>query len=147
LNSREKGKRGEREWAECLRSMGFKNARRGQQFSGSPESPDVVGGIPMTHAEVKRVQALNISVAMGQAARDAGSQEIPYVAHRRNGEEWLVTVKAKDLIRLAKQIVNHQCGTSDSPTSAPNPVMTTQASAKSTDGTGPKGSSESAGIS
>jgi Holliday junction resolvase len=41
MNSREKGKRGERQWRDELRAQGFA-ARRGQQFSGSPDSPDVV---------------------------------------------------------------------------------------------------------
>ena len=41
MNSREKGKRGERQWRDELRANGY-GARRGQQFCGSAESPDVV---------------------------------------------------------------------------------------------------------
>ncbi len=41
VNSRQKGARGERQWRDELRAHGFQ-ARRGQQFSGPPESPDVV---------------------------------------------------------------------------------------------------------
>ena len=41
MNSRAKGARGERLWRDELRAQGF-TARRGQQFSGSPDSPDVV---------------------------------------------------------------------------------------------------------
>jgi len=41
MNSREKGKRGERQWRDELRANGYA-ARRGQQFSGSPDSPDVI---------------------------------------------------------------------------------------------------------
>jgi len=41
MNSREKGKRGERQWRDELRANGY-TARRGQQFAGSPDSPDVV---------------------------------------------------------------------------------------------------------
>jgi hypothetical protein len=37
MNSREKGKRGERAWRDELRAAGY-DARRGQQFSGSPDS-------------------------------------------------------------------------------------------------------------
>ena len=102
-NSRAKGAGGEREWAAFLRELGWAKARRGQQFSGSPDSPDVVGGIPGTHPEVKRVQRLNIHDAMKQAIRDAGLQ-IPYVAHRRNRDEWLVTIRAEDLRRFAEQV-------------------------------------------
>lgn len=106
MNSRDKGKRGEREWAQVLRDMGFTQARRGMQFSGSPESPDVVGGIPNTHAEVKRVENLNINEAMKQAIRDSGPDQVPYVAHRRNGTPWLVTLLASDLERFSKSFVS-----------------------------------------
>ena len=104
MNSRSKGKRGELEWAAYLRDHLGLEARRGQQHSGSPDSPDVVGGIPLTHAEVKRVEALNINKAMEQAERDCGAN-IPYVAHRRNRKPWLVTLRAADLTRFALAIV------------------------------------------
>ena len=41
INSRQKGARGERQWRDELRANGYV-ARRGQQFSGSADSPDVV---------------------------------------------------------------------------------------------------------
>ena len=64
MNSREKGKRGERQWRDELRANGY-GARRGQQFSGSAESPDVVcEGLPWIHFEVKAVERLNIEEAM-----------------------------------------------------------------------------------
>ena len=106
VNSCAKGKAGEREWAAWLRErLGLTDARRGRQFSGSPESPDVVGGIPGTHAEVKRVEALNLAAAVAQAVRDAGPDAVPYVAHRRNRADWLVTVRAADLAEFARRIV------------------------------------------
>lgn len=104
-NSRQKGARGEREWAAYLRELGFADARRGQQFSGSPDSPDVAGGIPGTHPEVKRVERLNLHDAMKQAVRDAG-HAIPYVAHRRNRGEWLVTLRADDLQLFAAALLD-----------------------------------------
>ena len=56
MNSREKGKRGERAWRDELRANGY-CARRGQQFSGSAESPDVVcEDLPAFHFEVKAVR-------------------------------------------------------------------------------------------
>jgi len=100
INSCQKGKIGEREWAEFLRSHGF-SARRGRQFSGSPDSPDVVSELPY-HWEVKRVENLNLVVAMQKATEDAGVQ-VPVIAHRRNMSEWLVTMKAKDWIELVKE--------------------------------------------
>ena len=96
INSRAKGARGEREWAKWLRDNLGIDARRGQQFTGSPDSPDVIG-LEGTHAEVKRVQKLNISNAMAQAIRDSGDN-LPYVAHRKNGEEWLITIQARDVL-------------------------------------------------
>ena len=96
-NSRNKGKRGELEWAKFLQSRGYK-ARRGQQYSGSPESPDVVcEELSEFHFEVKRVEKLNVYKAFEQAWRDAGGAT-PVVAHRRNGKNWLIIMDADDFI-------------------------------------------------
>ncbi len=104
MNACQKGKRGEREWRDELRTrFGLTEARRGRQFSGSDESPDVVGGWPGTHAEVKRVESLNIAKAMDQAIRDCGSN-IPYVAHRRNSRPWLITLRVEDLLDFVKKV-------------------------------------------
>jgi len=92
-NSNEKGKRGERELAKWLRDNFNVFAKRGQQHSGSPDSPDVVADIPGIHLEVKRVEKLNLHTAMEQAKRDCGDN-VPVVCHRRNRSEWLVTVPA-----------------------------------------------------
>ena len=116
MNSRNKGKRGERQWRDELRSHGYQ-ARRGQQFSGSPDSPDVVcDGLPWIHFEVKAVERLNIEQAMEQARRDArcaGKSEVrnpksertgkvPIVAHRRSFRPWLVTMEAETLFGLLR---------------------------------------------
>jgi hypothetical protein len=126
MNSREKGKRGERAWRDELRAQGFQ-ARRGQQFSGSPDSPDVVcDSLPWIHFEVKAVERLNIEDAMEQARADArvksakcrvesagpgGSQlsvwnsqlpKVPIVAHKRSFRRWLVTMDAEDFFRLLR---------------------------------------------
>ena len=89
INSRQKGCRGEREWRDIVRANGFE-ARRGQQFSGSPDSPDVVSELPF-HMEVKRVERLNIDNAMKQAEQDCG-EKMPMVAHKKNHGKWLVTI-------------------------------------------------------
>jgi len=94
MNSREKGKRGERQWRDELRANGY-DARRGQQFSGSPDSPDVVSkALSWIHFEVKAVERLNIEDAIAQAVRD-GAGKVPVVAHRRNRKDWLVTMPAE----------------------------------------------------
>lgn len=97
MNSRQKGKRGEREWAHVLKDLFGLDARRGIQYQGSPDSPDVVGGWVGTHPEVKRVENLDLEAAVQQAVRDAGPLTIPYVAHRKNLCPWLITLRVADL--------------------------------------------------
>lgn len=100
--SRNKGKIGERELAAALRAQGFE-ARRGQQYSGSETSADVVG-LPGIHIECKRVEKLNIYDAIEQAQRDAGEGgELPAVFHRRNRKPWLVTMSMDDWFRLYRK--------------------------------------------
>ena len=100
INSREKGKAGEREFAALCRKHGFENARRGQQYSGI-EGKDVIG-LDGVHIEVKRVERLNIEQALQQAERDKKENEIPIVAHRRNRESWKITMRAEDWFELYK---------------------------------------------
>ena len=99
--SREKGKRGERELANLLRSYGFENSRRGQQFCGKDGSADVVG-LPGIHIECKRVERLNLENAMEQSQQDARPGEIPIVCHRRDRKPWLVTLTLDDFIQIYK---------------------------------------------
>jgi len=101
MNSRTKGKVGEREFAALLREHGF-DARRGQQFSGSPESPDVVSdALAWLHFEVKRVQNLNLADACAQASRDSAGK--PWVvAHRRNHAPWLITMTAETFFNFLR---------------------------------------------
>ncbi len=108
MNSRNKGKVGEREFASLLREHGY-DARRGQQFSGGADSPDVVSdALAWLHFEIKRVQNLNLTDACVQAEGDcgrgapAGHKKPWVVAHRRNHAPWLITMRAEfffDLIR------------------------------------------------
>lgn len=97
INSRDKGKRGEREFAALCRRYGHSDVRRGQQYSGI-EGEDVVG-LWGLHVEVKRVERLNIDNAMAQAIRDA-KDAVPIVAHRKNRGEWLVTLKVGDFFAM-----------------------------------------------
>ncbi len=101
INSKEKGKRGEREFALLCRRKGFTNARRGQQYSGI-EGRDVVG-LDGIHIEVKRVERLNISRAIKQATNECDKGEIPIVAHRKNNEDWKITMLAEDWFELYKK--------------------------------------------
>ena len=101
MNSRQKGKVGEREFAALLREHGF-DARRGQQFAGGADSPDVVSdALAWLHVEVKRVQNLNLTDACVQAEGDCGGK--PWVvAHRRNHAPWLITMRAETFFNFLR---------------------------------------------
>lgn len=101
-NSRAKGAAGERELAALLREAGFKDAKRGQQFSGLQGDADVVDALPGVHIECKRVERLNIDDAIEQSERDAKEGEIPAVFHRKNRKKWLVTMRLDDWMKLYK---------------------------------------------
>jgi hypothetical protein len=96
--SRDKGKRGELEVAALLRDYGV-SARRGQQFSGSPDSPDVLHSMPGIHIEVKRVEAFALYPSLVQADEDSGD-DVPVVFHRRNDQPWVVVLHAEDFLYL-----------------------------------------------
>ena len=99
MNSRSKGKRGELELAAKLREYGF-DCRRGQQFKGGGDSPDVVG-LPGVHIECKRVERLNLEQAMAQSRRDSeGTDDVPVVMHRRDREGWKVTMDLDEFMNL-----------------------------------------------
>ena len=102
INSREKGKRAEREIAKILKEeYGFDNARRGVQYSGL-EGEDVVG-LPMLHLEIKAVERLNLRDAMAQSERDAKEDQIPVVMHKKNRKPWLVTLNLEDFMMMYRQ--------------------------------------------
>lgn len=96
--ARSKGKRGERELAKKLAEFGW-STRRGQQFCGASGDADVVG-LPGIHIECKRVERLNIYDAMAQSKSDARDGEIPVVMHRRDNDEWKVTMRLDDFMFL-----------------------------------------------
>lgn len=102
INSRTKGAVGERELAEFLRERGH-TARRGQQFKGGVDSPDIVcETLPGFHLECKRVEAGNLYKWLAQSKRDAGSK-VPLVVHRRNRQEWVVILPLEDFLKLYGQ--------------------------------------------
>ena len=119
INSCEKGKRGEREWAAFCREQGFEAARRGKQYNGL-DGEDVVG-IPGLHLEVKWDQRLNVDEAMAQSIRDGDEDVIPVVAHRKNLERskegkakfyrnWKVTMRGEDFLQLWAELERYREG-------------------------------------
>ena len=103
INSKVKGATGEREIAKILKEKGFTGARRGQQYCGANGDADVIG-IEGVHIEVKRVEKLNVENALKQAERDKKENEIATVFHRKNREEWKVTLRLDDFINLYKEL-------------------------------------------
>ena len=104
INSNQKGKKGELELAAILKSYGYEDSRRGQQYCGSNGDADVVG-LPEIHIECKRVEKLNIYDAVEQSKNDARTGEMPVVMHRKNRKEWLVTMPLDDWMKLYEKMV------------------------------------------
>jgi len=94
-NGRAKGCRGELEAAKTWAYVMGGKARRGQQFSGGNESPDVVSSFPGIHLEVKRTERGNPYDWLAQARRDAQGK-CPVVLHRRNNQPWIMILELND---------------------------------------------------
>jgi len=101
--SRRKGCRGEREAAAEIARLFRVEARRGRQYCGDPDAPDVCSAIARVHFEVKRTESLRLYSALEQAVGDAG-ENIPVVLHRANHRPWVAIVRLDDLPRLAVQL-------------------------------------------
>lgn len=101
MNSRSKGQRGEREWANVLRvEFPELEFRRGLQSRGGGAEVADVEGLPGFHFEVKRVENLAIWKALAQAENDADAQLVPVVAFRRNFGKWYVAIAAEHFFDL-----------------------------------------------
>ena len=101
--SKDKGRRGEREAALFLTDQGF-TARRGVQYKGGPNSPDVeCPSLRRLHIEIKRTESLRIYDAMNQASDDAPPETIPVVLHRKNDCDWVVILYAEDFLDIVRE--------------------------------------------
>ena len=88
--------------AAVLTAAGFP-ARRGQQFKGTEESPDVeCESLSDFHIECKFVEALRLYPALRQAMDDAPNKK-PLVIHRKKREEWVTILPLTDFLELLKQ--------------------------------------------
>lgn len=101
MNGRNKGKSGEREAARVIAEAFAVAMRRGQQYAGGNQSPDIIG-LKGIHVEVKRVEAMSLYNWIDQAQRDHTPGEVPMVLHRKNKREWLVSIKLEYLPALVK---------------------------------------------
>jgi len=105
-SSREKGKAGERECAAEMAGLLCTTGRRGVQYAGGPDSPDVVLDNVELHIEVKRVERLSLYAAVAQAVRDAAGK--PWLLWtRRNRDESLCIIATAHLLEVARLIVAH----------------------------------------
>ena len=100
--SRDKGKRGEREVVELLKSHDFE-ARRGQQFRGGSDSPDVIHNIPGVFIEVKRTETMSLYPVLEKAKEEAGGA-VPVIFHRRSDKPWVVVLEAEAFLDMAEDI-------------------------------------------
>ena len=101
INSNAKGKAGELEFANLCKEYGFET-RRSQQYCGINSDSDVVG-LPGLHVEVKRVEKLHLSNAMEQACGDMAKGDMPIIAHRKNREDWMITMRFEDWMEIYKR--------------------------------------------
>jgi Holliday junction resolvase len=112
-NSRQKGKRGELEAAKYLRSLGFTSARRGVQYSGGPDSPDVVcDELPGVHIEVKYgVKGLDLGTqlwkdACEQSIREAVGMSWCVLWKPHRCEQWRLTFPGQTSRRWLTASIN-----------------------------------------
>lgn len=110
-NSKRKGATGERESAKYLSELLGIKLRRSQQFKGTADSADIEPeeGTWNLHPEIKRTES-TVSVAMykaiEQATNDIGdSGKIPFVMSRRNHMDWVIAIRADDLIAFCEEVL------------------------------------------
>lgn len=105
INSKQKGKRYERELASKLREYGYE-ARRTAQFCGNTGDASDVVGLDGIHIEAKFQQKIQIYDWMAQAIHDSaenGKGNLPAVFFRKNNAETLVTMRLEDWIELYRE--------------------------------------------
>ena len=84
-----------------LKSHGI-NARRGQQYKGTPDSPDIISDLDKIHWEVKRTEKLQLYKYLDKAITDAGFNQTSVIAYRKNKRDWVCILLADDFLRLLK---------------------------------------------
>ena len=101
-NSKRKGKDGELALSKELARLFGVETRRGVQYQGMPDSPDVVG-LPGIHIECKRAEKIRLYEAVDQAVAEAGDN-VPIVCHRTSRHPWLATCRLDDLPPLTMKL-------------------------------------------
>lgn len=106
VNSRAKGARGEREWANFCKDQGY-DCRRGQQFCGANGDADVVG-LPGIYIEVKRYGVITqkqLEEWLQKAWEDSKDpKDLIIIAHREDNHKWYITTSWIDLVILSGEV-------------------------------------------
>lgn len=117
MNSRAKGQRGELEFAAYLQERGHAEAKRGQQFAGGVDSPDVRGGPDGLHFECKRTEKFRLYDAVDQAVKDSDGKLVPVVAHRCSSSRsakrgcrgsWLAVMTMDDFLSIYEELMSYR---------------------------------------
>ena len=104
-NSKDKGKRFEREIANLLKDYGY-DARRTAQYCGNTGDASDVVGLPGIHIECKAQEQMRLYEWMQQAIRDSEkSGKMPAVFHKKNYADILVTMRLDDWMTLYKSSI------------------------------------------
>jgi hypothetical protein len=97
-----KGKVNERKWASICTNEGYP-ARRGQQFRGGEDSPDVIcESLPIFHFEVKAGKRPHLWNAVDQALRDRKTGQLAIAALHRDFCPWMVGMLGDDFFRMVR---------------------------------------------
>lgn len=105
--SQNKGRTAERELTAILQQHGY-DVRPGTALNYGQE-PDIVG-LKNVHIEVKRRENVNLSAALEQAKRDSERfGGLPTVFHRKNRENWRVTMPLSAWLTLYQQAITCKC--------------------------------------
>ena len=105
-NSKKKGSEGERQAAKALNAvLPHAKARRAQQYCGTETAADLVcEGLDGVMVEVKRREAMNIHKVMKEAQATSTDAQLPIILHRKDGEEWLLTIRLEDLPKALEKL-------------------------------------------
>lgn len=103
--SRRKGSRGELELVQELNRRGLLCRRTVQYCGRSGDAADVVCEGMNIHLESKRCERFRLYDAIRQASRDAKGRPFA-IAHRSNGEPWVVVMLLEHWIADSVQCAN-----------------------------------------
>lgn len=109
-NSREKGKRGERELAALLSYHGFQ-AERAQQYKGGQHSADIhCPSMSMLgfHIECKRTEVGRLGEWWDKAAEEAGFGKTPVIFWRQNRGRWFAIFEAEAFLDWLGRMISGQ---------------------------------------